>query len=233
MVLVFFIKKECHIGKKIYPMDNNNQDVVTQDELNAESEALADSKEDEIRTTLAEELGLSEDEDSEKLDKLVAREIEHRKTLSTAVRQKIDWRTKAQGDGKGKPAPKKEKIDLSDPEAIRKEAEAAAEAKLEERDLSEMEYSDKVKEQIKKVAKLNGTSVRVAAKDPYIQSMVAEEAKQAAIDEAADNGSKNKKGSVKLDTSKPLNPADYDMSTEEGRKSWEDAKKAHRDANSK
>lgn len=208
-------------------MENEHQ--VSPEEAAAEQEALADAQESELRTTLAEELGLSEDEDGDKLDKLVAREMKNRKLLSTAVRQKIDWRTKATGD---KPPVKKvaSKDGPLDAEAIRKEAEEATEAKLEQRDLDDMEYSDTVKSEIKKLARLQSMSVRKAAKDPYIQHLIAEEVKTAAVNEAANNGTRKGKSGVKIDVSKPLDVNDFDLSTEEGRKSWADAKEARRQA---
>ena len=206
----------------------NEDTKVSPEEAAAEQEALAEAQEDELRTQLAEELGLSEDDDADKLDKLVAREMKNRKLLSTAVRQKIDWRTKATG---GKPPAKKDSKETPlDAEAVRREAEAAAEARLEARDLEEMDYSDPIKEQIKKVAKLNGTSVRAAAKDPYIQSLIETESKQKAANEAADNGTRKGKTGIKIDLSKPLDPKNFDLSTEEGRKAWADAKAAKRQA---
>lgn len=207
-------------------MDNEKHEV-SPEEAAAEQESLAEAKEDEIRAELAEELGLSEDEDSDKLDKLVAREIKNRKLVSTAVRQKIDWRTKAIGSKP--PAKNSSKEGQLDAEAIRQEAAAATKAELEQRDLDDMDYSDTIKTAIKNIAKLNNISVRKAEKDSYIQHLIGEEAKQAAINEAADNGNR-KKTSIKIDLSKPLNVKDFDLSTEEGRKAWNDAKEAKRQA---
>lgn len=208
-------------------------DKLTPEQLAAEQEELAEAKVEDIREKLASDLGLSEEDNKDVLDKLVAREVDSRKRLSTAVRQKIDWRTKAMGsDGKQKETRKSSDKETMDPDAIRKAAEEAAEARLEMRDLEEMDYSDSIKEQIKKVAKLNGSSVRAAAKDPYIQSLVEQAAKQAAANEAADNGSKRSRAGVRFDTSKPLNPADFDLHTEAGRKEWADAKAAKRQSQS-
>lgn len=207
-------------------MDNDTQ--VTAEEAAAEQESLAEAKEDEIRTELAEELGLSEDEDADKLDKLVAREMKNRKLVSTAVRQKIDWRTKAIS-GK-QPDKKPSKEGPLDADAIRKEATAATEAKLEQRDLDDMEHSDTVKAEIKKVAKMQNISVRKAEKDSYIQHLIVEESKQAKINEAADYSTRKGKTGIKIDISKPLDPKDFDLSTEDGRKSWKEAKAAKRQA---
>jgi hypothetical protein len=121
----------------------------------------------------------------------------------------------------------KGKGETFDPDTIRKEAEAAARATLEQRDLDELEHSDDIKESIKQIAQLKGVSVRTAAKDPYIAHLVAQEEATRRMNEAADNG--GKKGlKSSYDPSQPLNPNDFDLSTEEGRKSWEEAKAARR-----
>lgn len=119
----------------------------------------------------------------------------------------------------------------ANPEEIRKQAQEAARAELEARDLEELEHSDEIKEQVKKLAQLQGISVRKAAQDPYIKHLVEKETAAKRAAEAADNGArKGRKGGTQIDTSKPLDPQDFDLSTEEGRKEWEAAKKTHREA---
>ena len=212
-------------------MDTEIKDEnLTPEEQIAEKEILADTKEDEVRTKIITDLGLSEDDNAELIEKLTAREIEQRKKLSTAVRQKISWREQAKGASSGKKDAPKKDSNVFDPDAIRKEAESAALRTLEQRDLDEMEYSDEVKAEIKKIATLNNVSVRKAAQDPYIKHVIAEAEKKAAIDEAASNGSKRGKTGVKIDVSKPLDPKDFDLHTEEGRKAWDEAKQARREA---
>ena len=211
-------------------MEPTDETQVSTEEANAEQEVLTEAKEDEVREKLSTELGLSEDDDSDLLDKLVTKEIGNHKKLSTAVRQKIDWRTKATN---GKPEDKSQKpakaVPMT-PEEISKNATDAVEKKFQQRDLDEMDHSDSVKEQILRVSKLSNTSIRKAAEDPYIVSLIETETKQAAIDEAADNGSKKGKSGVVIDTSKTLDPKDFDLSTEEGRTDWAEAKKARQSA---
>ena len=74
------------------------QNKVEQDpnEKLAEEEALKEVPEDTIRSEVIEKYGLTEDDNSELIDKLVGDTKEEQKKLSTAIRQKIDWRTKAQ-----------------------------------------------------------------------------------------------------------------------------------------
>jgi len=115
----------------------------------------------------------------------------------------------------------------TDLESFKKEALEQVKQEFEQRDLDELEYSDEVKEQIKRISRLEGTSVRKAAQDPYIKHLVEREEQTRKIAEAAENGAK-KGSAASYDPSKPLNPADFDFSTEEGRKAWEEAKAARR-----
>lgn len=214
-------------------MDENNTNL-TPEEQKAETEALTEAKEDEIRGKVVSDLGLEDtEENSELIDKLVARDLEHSKTLGTAVRQKISWREKAQGSTDTDVSKQKNVAPDGQPltaEEISKQAADATRAELEKRDLDEMGHSESVTEQIKKLAALNDTSVRAAEKDPYIQSLIEAETRQREVDAAADNGSSRSKGGVKIDLSKPLNADDFDLHTEEGQQAWAEAKQAKRDA---
>lgn len=107
---------------------------------------------------------------------------------------------------------------------ILSEAERAIEAKLAQRDLDEMDHSDTIKEQIQKIAQLNGTSVRKAEQDPYIQHMIAEEARQNKMNEAASNGANKGELMSSYDGSKALSAESFNLDTEEGRKSYQEAK---------
>lgn len=107
---------------------------------------------------------------------------------------------------------------------ILSETERAIEAKLAQRDLDEMDHSDTVKEQIQKIAQLNGTSVRKAEQDPYIQHMIAEEARQNKMNEAASNGANKGELMSSYDGSKALSAESFNLDTEEGRKSYQEAK---------
>lgn len=209
-------------------MDPEKNHNISPDEHNAEQEALVEAKSDEVRQSIIQDLGLSENDNPDLVDKLVNREIEYRKKLSTAVRQKIDWRTKAQGAATEPKSKATSKSTEFDPEAIRQETAATVRQELEQRDLDEMPHPDNIKEEIKLLAKAKGVSVRVAEKDSYIQFKLEEHRKEERANEAASNGSPKGKTGIVVDTSKPLNAADFDFSTEEGRKAWQDAKKARR-----
>lgn len=188
-------------------MDKETE-IVSPDEAKAEEEALAEAKEDELREKLSEELGI--EPDSDLLDKLVERELGHKKKLSAAIGQKIDWRKKATSSA---PKPKTE-----DKEAAL-DVEKQIRAEFEARDLEELDLPDELKEDVKKLAQTLGVSVRKAAQDPYIvyrKQAIEQERKS---DDATISRSASKGQKVRFDTT---TPPKVDMSTEEGRKTWKE-----------
>lgn len=193
-------------------MDPEKENLVTPEEQKADQEALAEAKAEEIRAKVVADLGLTDDENSKELiDKLVGRELDHRKKLSGAIKQKIDWREKAKVT---KPASAGEQKTL-DPEEIRKHTEATVTERLEQRDLDEMEYPDDIKAEIKKIAKAQGVSVRKAEKDPYISFLVGQAQAAGRIDEAAVPHTQ------RSTTTKTEKVPTFDMATEEGRKAYD------------
>lgn len=65
---------------------------LSAEELAAEQAQLADVKEDEVRASIISEYGFNETDDAERIEKLTAKELEHRKKMSQAIGQKIKWR---------------------------------------------------------------------------------------------------------------------------------------------
>lgn len=65
---------------------------ISPEELAAEKAGLQVVKEDEIRSNIIAEYGFDEVDDSERIEKLVAKEIDHQKKLSSAIGQKIKHR---------------------------------------------------------------------------------------------------------------------------------------------
>lgn len=197
--------------------------VVTPEEQNAEKEATIEVTEDELRSKVAEEFGLNPETDTEMLDKLVEREKSHHEKLSSAIKQKINWRNKATSknpdDGKGNNSVKET------PE-VGKLVQTEVSRILEERDLESLELSDDLKAEVKDLAKLKGISVREAAKHPYILSRKEEIEREEKIKNATPKRSAQGGYVPSIDPSKPLNPADFDLNTEEGRKAWNEAKAA-------
>jgi len=202
-------------------MDDNLK--PTQEELQEEENALKESKVDEIRSSVIEKYGLEEGENDELIDKLTKDIVAQQKSFGKVVSQKKSWREKALNSIK-KEGVKKEDKNLT-PEEIRQQAESAIEEKFIKRDLDDLEVSDTLKEEVKKLAKLKGLSIRQAFKDPYIAFLKTQEDNEKKLDKSIITGKKNGKPTL-VDPTKALNPDDFDFSTAEGRKAWEDAKKA-------
>lgn len=185
----------------------------TPEELTAEQEATAEVKEDEIREKLAGELGIEADDPA--LEKFVKRELESREKLSKAIGQKIKFREAAKGV---KPpvvvSPKPEDGKTLTPE----EVAAKVREEFEQRDLNELEYPEELKKEIAAVAKLKNISVRAALKDEYISYKIDAFKKEERSDDAT-IVRKDKGGKAIFDRSKPPK---VDMSTAEGRKTWDE-----------
>lgn len=190
-------------------MDENTK--VSPEEQTAEQEALQEAKEEEIRAKVIEEFGFDPETDTEKIEKAVAKDMKYRADMSTAIRQKINWRTKA--TTKPSEPPKREEPAL-DPAEIDKRVDA----KLEQRELDSLDYPDELKAEIQKVAHAQGISIRKAVADPYIAFKIDEHKKAVAADEAS--VSRTSRTSTKKTYSLD-NPPDVDMTTAEGQKEWE------------
>lgn len=203
---------------------------VSDEEIQEETEAQAEVNEDEVREKVIADLGIEDNDDNKDLiDKVVAREVDHRGRLSKAVGQKIKYRTQLQGDKPPKTSKKPDASGKTDEDPV-KAAERRTAEMFMQRDLDEMSHSDELKAEIKEIAERKNISIRQAEKDPYIQFKIGEAERQQKVDAAAGNGKKQGKSGTVIDVSKPLNPADFDLSTEEGRAEWNDAKKARAEA---
>lgn len=201
-------------------LDENLNKQPTAEELEEEENALKDSKEDEIRNSIIEKYELDEEDNADLIEKLTEDIIAQRKSFGKVVSQKRALREKllsAKSDDK-----KKEDKDV-DPIL---EAKKIVEEQFMQRDLEELEYSDDIKEEIKKLASMKGLSISKASKDPYIEYLKAQEETQKKIEKATISRSNKGSSYVVTDPDKPLNPSDFDLSSEEGREAWDKAKKA-------
>jgi len=199
---------------------------LTPEEQKAEQEAMVEVGDDDLRTKLAEEMEIDPDTEADLLNKLVTKEKDHRSKLSGAIKQKIKYREASQKKSSAleepadKPADKGDSTNTDDDVVT-----AKVNAALEARDLKNLELPEDIKIEVKKVAELQGISVREASKDPYIVSRMELHSKEERIKNSSP-GRKNKGGhTTDFDPSKPLNAADYDFDTEEGRGAWAKAKK--------
>lgn len=190
-------------------MDENKQ--VSAEELTQEQNALAEVKEDEVRENIISEYGFDSESDKERIDKLVQKELGHRKSLSAAIGQKIKHRTELETLKK---TPPKQESQGVKPEDIDK----LLDERLEKRDLDSMEYPDDIKNAIAQVAKIDGVGVKKAESNPYIKAKIDAWKKENGSNDAAI--SRNNNNGAKKESDSSL-PPDVDLSTEEGRKEYD------------
>ncbi len=193
----------------------------TPEEIAAEQAATKEVKEEEVRAAVISEYGFDEETDKERIDKLVTKEMENHKKLSTAIGQKIKHRTEAEAlrnDPRLKPPPSQDATKTVAPE----EVEKVVAQTLEKRDLDSLDYPDELKKEIQRVAKVQNISIKQATRDPYIAFKIGEYEKEQKVQEASIK--RTNKSAGKKDYSLD-NPPDVDMSTPEGRAEW-DAYKA-------
>lgn len=199
-------------------MDDEQRTLESQEEQKAEKD-MVDESEDTIREKLAEEFGLDPDEDGELFGKIVNREKESRKRLSKAIEQKRKYREQLFSTDKKETKSRTSNKETPDIEEI---ATRKAMEILEQRDLKDLGLSEDLEEELLRVSKIEGISVREAAKNPYFVFKKQEHEKA----ERIRNATPTRKGGSKyiIDPDKDLDPSDFDMSTEEGRKAWDEAK---------
>lgn len=141
-------------------MDKNN---VSQEELQSEQVELKEVKEDEVRASIIQEYGFDESVDSERIDKLTAKEVEHRKKMSQVIGQKIKWREMANKSQSSKPEVKVE--NKSDDLTI-KDAVLIQRANVEVEDIDE----------VVRWAKFNNQTIGQALSDDTLKTVLAKRA---------------------------------------------------------
>lgn len=198
-------------------MPEEDKNLVTPEEQNAEKEYTKEVSEDELRESLSTDLGLDPEEDGDILDKLVEREKSQREKLSTAIKQKINWRTKAQATSD---KPGEEKPDPGDNSNIGELVAQKVAETLEERDLASLKVSDTIKDKIKTLSKLEGITIKEASNNEIIKEMIA---RDKATEDIVNSSTGKKSGSAKtrIDANNPPDPDNYNFDTEDGRKAWE------------
>lgn len=201
-------------------MDDKHE--VAPEELAAEQAALQEGKQEEIRANIIAEFGFDEATDAERIEKLVTKEMEHHKKLSSAIGQKINWREKA-----SKPTqPVTPTTETAKP-AESVDIDKKLDERLAQRDLDDMDVPDAIKKQVGEWARFKGITVKQAARAPHIASQITDYEKEQRTEGAAISRT-NRSGGKKTYTLD--NPPDVDMRTTEGQKEWADYKEALRKA---
>lgn len=199
-------------------MENSKIEELTPEAIQAEKEQLKETPEAEVRESLIEKYGLDELEQSDLIESLVKDKLEDRKKLSTVIGQKITWREKAQSSEQKPEVKPQAQPNSFSREDILKEVEE----KMEMKELESLELSDELKTEVKSYAKVNSVSYREALKSPYMQFRKKEADDQIKAEDASI--SSKHKTMAKRDFSE-MSPADFDLTTEEGRNGWEEYKK--------
>ena len=186
------------------------EDIQKQvEELNETPKPLTEA---DIRNQVIEKFGLDEDDNSDLIDKLVEDKIVEQKKFSTAITQKINWRTKAQDLEKATPAPKLEveKTTITKDNVFDENKVIEV---LEKRDLESLDLSDELKKEIQTFAKVQNISIKKALNSDYILFRKEQEEKNEKINKAS-IGSNRK--STKKDYG-TMKSTDFDLRTPEGK----------------
>lgn len=197
-------------------------------EKSQEEELLEEPKADELRTSIATKLGLDNDIDSDLLDKLVADKIEDQKKLSTAIKQKRHQREEKEallakiGEKKEDiPQPPQPKV-----QEFEKVLDQKLNEKLEEQALESLDLSDELRLEVKTYAKAKGLSIKQASNSEYIKWLKEQADIKQKVEEASLGG--KRRAQTQRDLS-ALKPDDFDLSTEEGRKDYEEFKRLRKE----
>jgi hypothetical protein len=189
--------------------DEERSQIETAEDLAAEKTYTSEVKEDAVREEVIKEYGFDTEADKEKIEKAVKREMDHRVKLSKAVGQKIKYR------GMVPATPPKPSKDDDE-----KDFDTRLQEGLDKRELDDMEYPDTIKDTIKRVAKINGTGVKKALADPYVAAQISAWKKENGADDVA-LGRGGKQNTPGGEGDVDLTPPNVDLSTEEGRKTYD------------
>lgn len=201
-------------------MGDEQKPLESQEELNAEKEMAVEKSDDDLRLKIAEEEGLDPESDADLLERIVKREKAHRKMLSKTIGQKAKYREQLFSKGKSEEKPQHSKNEPDIQHLVSEQVKAV----LEARDIESLNLAEELQEEIKRLAKIEGISVREAAKHPYFVFKKSEFERSERIKNASPGQTSGSRYSH--DPEKPLNVSDFDLSTEEGRKAWNAAKAA-------
>jgi len=194
------------------------------EEAKAEQEALNEKSDNDVRKEVIEKYNFDEEADKDLIDKITADVKEERKKTSTAIRQKIDWRGKAQGSKEQKAEEKPQKKEDTPQPTSEEQTRKIVQEEADKREIDSLEVSDELKEEIKTFAKVQGCSIKSALGSGYIQFKKKQEDEKKRADEASAGGSTAGQATQNLSEKSPEDIAqskDLDMSTKEGQEEWE------------
>ncbi len=184
----------------------NIQETQDPAELEKLEKDFQEKPEDEIRQTVINEYELDADIDSDRISKLVNKELEHQKSLGVAIRQKRKWREEAEklkaNTGGQAATPASQDVDK------------LLDEKFEQRELNGLPVSNEIKKEIESYRKLNNVSVREAQNSEYIKFRIQQDEQRARTENASISGG-NRTGQVRRDFSNVKEEDWQNMSDEE------------------
>lgn len=210
---------------------NENNEFVLSDEAIAEQGKIADAG-DDLRTSIAEFLGLTDDDDtSDLLDRFTEREQNLRKGYGELLGRKYIPLKKAYQNLVNDPRFKEEKGKSDfDPEAFRKEVQVDTLNSFNEQYLDESDFSDEFKIKVKEELNRNPgkTAQFVLKNSDYLNFLKDKESGNRRAQEAANNGTGQSGSKRDGDGSIPEKFIDPKfMSTEKGRKEFDEWSQAN------
>ena len=185
------------------------------------NETPVEQSADQIKADIVERYDIDVEANPELIEKMVADKIEDNKKFSTVIRQKIDWRTKAEAKVEGDkqavtPPVQTDSINATD--LLQKMDE-----KFEQRDLDETDLSDELKDKVKSYAKAEGVGIKKALESDYVTFIKQADDNQTKAEDASLGGNGKADANSDYTTSTKF---EGDLSTKEGKeefKKWEEA----------
>jgi len=193
------------------------ENLETPEAIEAEETALKETTQEEIKQELIDKYQLDEIENEDLINTLVTDKLDERKRLSTAIKQKRSWRDKATTPKEEKKSA--EKVDF-DPSKMNEIIAQKVAEQLEAGVLEKQSLSDELKDEVKGYAKLKNISLSQALESEYIKFQLSQAEKKAREEGASISPKANRHQSTR-DFSQ-TSPADFDVSTEEGQKQFEE-----------
>jgi hypothetical protein len=214
-------------------MEKTSKEVDQEPKENLETEVLEQQDEDSMRESVVNDYGLDPEVEIDLIDKLVKDKQEEQKKLRTAISQKRNWRDKAEKALANKPSEIEESDSTEDESETSQVIESTKSSdekfktllkeELDNRDLISMSLSDELKAEVKDYANVKGISVAEAVESDYIKFLKDQKASEDKIEDATISSSNRRPSMGTVDFSK-MSAGDFDSSTEEGRKQFDEYK---------
>ena len=203
---------------------------AAQDGADANLDEFKPRTEDEIRQSVITEFELDEEIDTDRIDKLVKKEVEYEKKFSTVLRQKQDYRDKFKQEGETIQRMKDAGLDPETGQPLKKDLtsddidkrlDEKLDNRLFERGLDSLKISDEVKKELRDYCKFKKVSLEEGLESSFIQSLISEEDREAMNESASLMGGRIARSAITK--VKEPDKANFDLKTKDGRTAYSDA----------